>query len=365
MNALLYQPIFLAITGTASAVTAFRYVGSSGFRYQMQQHSLLLPFVLSLFFVFWLGARPISGIVFGDTYNYAVSYAGLDSSVHVAVDWHGEWIWGWLMVACKRLGLSVHAWFTIIEAGYILSVLWAVKRFTPTNPMLGMLFVFTSLMFFSFATNGLRNGLACHILLLAMSYFFDDRYVVCGVLCLVAFGIHRSVMLPIAGMVAGRYVLKDMKYAIVFWLISIVVSLVAGGAVTAFLGSLGFDERMSSYNTDNYVSQFNRTGFRWDFLLYSAVPIVLGGYVCLKKRIKDEWFRTLCVTYCLSNAFWVIVIRAAYSNRFAYLSWFMYPIIIAYPLINLPVWKDQDRRTAIILAAYCGFTLFMQIFYWI
>ena len=364
MDASLYQPLFLWITAVWAALYGFRNVSSPGYAIQMEKTSFLFPLLISLVFVFWIGGRPISGVYFGDTANYALSYSIMPTEGEISPSLKSEWVWGGLMFLCKQNGFDIHAFFTIVEAGYILSVLWAVKRFMPTNAALGILFVFTSLMFFTFGTNGLRNGLACHIILLAMSFFFDDKYIIGGLLCLVALGIHKSTMLPIAGMLAARFVLKDMKYAIFLWIGSIFVSLTIGGTVTDFFASLGFDDRMSSYNTADYANQFAQTGFRWDFLLYSAFPILMGRYVCVRKKIKDDWYKTLCITYCLCNAFWVLLIRAAFSNRFAYLSWFMYPIIIAYPLVNLPVWDDQDKKTAMILAAYCGFTLFMQLIYW-
>ena len=365
MDALLYQPIFLTVTGAASYILVAQYMSSPSSLLRQQQRSMALPLIMSLIFVFWLGGRPLSARAFGDTVNYALEYATMEASgVSVSMNWNNEWIWRMLMTACKSSGMSVWGFFTVVEAGYILSALWAVKRFLPTNPMLGMLFVWTSLMFFTFGVNGLRNGLACHIMLLAMSFFFDDKYVAGLALCLLAFGIHRSVMLPIAAMFAGRYIVRDFRYAIVFWVASIFVSLIMGGAITNFFASLGFDDRMSSYNTTEYAESFSNTGFRWDFLLYSSFPVLMGWYVCVRKGIRDDWYRTLCATYCLSNAFWVMVIRAAFSNRFAYLSWFMYPLVIAYPLINLPVWEDQDRKTGMILAAYCSFSLFMQVVYW-
>ena len=364
MHASLYQPLFLAITTSISFVTVFRNISSSGYGYQTRRRSVLFPLLLSLIFIFWLGGRPASGVYFGDSANYALSYSMMSPEGDINPSLTSEWIWYALMLLCKQSGLDIHTFFTIVEAGYILSVLWAVKRFMPTNPMLGMLFVFTSLMFFSFGTNGIRNGLACHIVLLAMSFFFDDKYLTGVVLCLMAFGIHRSTVLPIAGMFLGRYVLKDLKWVIYFWVASIVLSLIMGETLTDFLASLGFDGRMESYNTTQYNSEFSHTGFRWDFLLYSCIPILMGWYVCIKKQIRDDWYKTLCITYTLCNAFWVIVIRAAFSNRFAYLSWFIYPVVIAYPLVNLPVWDDQDKKTGIILLLYAGFNLFMWTVYW-
>lgn len=363
MPASLYAPLYLILTTLMAFAVGFRYESSSGYSLQLIKKDFGLPFLISLIFIIWLGNRPIDSL-FGDTGNYAASYFYMGSQGEVHFDLHTEWVWYTIMFVSKKIGFSVHAFFTLIEAGYIFSVLWAVKRFMPTNPMLGMLFVFTSLMFFTFGTNGLRNGLACHIILLAMSFFFDDKYIIGAFLSLIAFGIHRSTLLPIAGMLAGRYLLTDFKWVIYIWFLSIFLSLSLGKTFINFFSSLGFDDRMGTYNTSVYNADFSHIGFRWDFLIYSALPILMGWYVCVKKQIKDEWYKSLCITYTLCNSFWILVITAAFSNRFAYLSWFMYPIVIAYPLINLPIWKDQDKKTGIILLCYSGFTLFMQGYYW-
>lgn len=363
MDATLYQPLFLAIVTLLCIVIGGRFVSSPDYHLQQEQNDWIFPLAVSVALVFWIGMRPVSS-VFGDTVNYAKEYINMEVSV-VSMDWHSEWIWQWLMMGCKGAKLSIHAFFTIVEAGYILSAFWAMKRFVPTNPLLGMLFVWASLMFFTFGTNGLRNGLACHLVLLGISFLYDDKYVPGSLLFLLAFGIHRSVMLPITATLTGIYVISNPRHAIYIWLAAIPVSLVAGGAITSFFSSLGFDDRMASYTQGgNDMSQFSQTGFRWDFLLYSAMPVCMAWYVCVKREIQDNWYNALSVAYCLCNAFWILVIRSSFSNRFAYLSWFLYPIMITYPLVNLPLWQDQDRKTGGILLTYCGFTLFMQLIYW-
>lgn len=363
MDASLYQPIFLIVVTVLCVATGMRYVSSNGYTFQEMQSGTILPFILGVIFVFWIGNRPISGAYFGDTLSYAIAYNQLEIKT-VLISWSSEWVWSWFVLACKSVGLGVNGFFTLVAAGYVFSVLWAVKKFMPSNPMIGMLFVWSSLMYFTFGVNGLRNGLACHIILLAIAFLLETKYLYGILLCLVAFGIHRSTMLPIMG-IAAAFIIRDVKYAICFWLFSIPLSLVAGGAITSVFASLGFDDRMSGYtNIDNEMSQFSQSGFRWDFLLYSAMPVLMAWYVCIKRQVSDSWYNALCTVYCLCNAFWIIVIRSSFSNRFAYLSWFLYPIIIAYPLVNLAVWNDQDRKTGQILLAYCGFTVFMQLIYW-
>ena len=40
------------------------------------------------------------------------------------------------------------------------------------------------------------------------------------------------------------------------------------------------------------------------------------------------------IIYLTANAFWILVIRSSFSNRFAYLSWFLMAIIIFYPFFK-------------------------------
>ena len=154
-----------------------------------------------------------------------------------------------------------------------------------------------------------------------------------------------------------------------------------------FFAGLGFDDRMATYgnSTDQYADSFSSTGFRWDFLAYSAMPVWLTWYVTKKAekersmygdtieeaetnitgagRIADAHsmrvFNILATTYILANSFWVMVIKAAFSNRFAYLSWFLYPVVLAYAVIRLHIWPDQDRKAGLILLLHAGFTIIM------
>lgn len=363
MSPVIYQKVFVGVMAAIAAVMGGVRIASPDSRHKDSGSSLLLPLVICTLLVFWIGLRPVSG-AFGDTVVYNGIYSRLDPH-HVSMDWSGEWIWQWFMNGCKAAGFSVHAFFLLVAAGYVYSAFFAVYRFMPSDPMLGVVFVLCSLMFFPFAVNGLRNGLACHLVLLAFSFLFDSKWLPGALFCLLALGIHRSTMLPIATCLVGILLLRDVRIAIVIWIVSIFLSLVIGDAASNFFVRLGFDSRMEQYTqTINDFSEFSRAGFRWDFLLYSAIPVALAWYVCIHKGVTDNWYNVLCVIYCLCNAFWVIVIRAAFSNRFAYLSWFLYPVMIAYPLVNLQIWEDQNRKTGWILLAYAAFSAFMWFVFW-
>ena len=104
-----------------------------------------------------------------------------------------------------------------------------------------------------------------------------------------------------------------------------------------------------------------KIGFRWDFLLYSATGVYAGWYYIIKHKFNDAFYTRMFNIYLFANAFWILIIRAAYSNRFAYLSWFLLGLIIVYPLIKQQFLKNQSQKLAIILAIYFAFTFFMNL----
>ena len=361
----LYHGVFLYTVIILTFVSLSK-VKSIGYNQIIRGQDNYVPaLIVSLIMAIWLGMRPISGYYFGDTSNYAHTYELFQSGYMAKPEDAGEWVWVKFMFVCSQV-MDVNGFFTLVDLGYFGFTLWACRRLTPNNVMVSLLFVMGAFSFYTYGVNGIRNGLACSIVLLIFSYANGNKrdLIIAGLLSFFVINIHRTTMLPIALMVASLWCVKTFKTAYTFWILSIVISLVAGGAVTAFFSALGFDDRLS-YLSSLDEDKFSNIGFRWDFLLYSMMPIVLGYYVVIKRGIQDKTYLMLLNTYTFANAFWVMVIRANYSNRFAYLSWFMYPLVLAYPLLRLDIWgPDQGRRLNQIMLAHVGFTWFMSTFYW-
>ena len=327
--------------------------------------------ILTLMVTFYLGLRPVSDS-FVDMGLYA--YAFFHNSNHYTpVDLHREWFWTNIIIFCRRMHTTVNEYFLLVEVlniGCMFVMAWKLMR---KNLWLMMLFFMIAFQFYNFATNGIRNGLACSMELVAIAFLVESdkskasKYFAFFMMFL-ALGCHRSTLLPSVAALASYFYLKDPKYIFRFWLLSIGISLVAGPLVEQFFISLGFDDRMEQYSsvhmTGKLAGKFSGTGFRWDFLMYSAAPVLMIWYVTHVRHFTDKTFTTLGNTYLLCNAFWIMVIRSAFSNRFAYLSWFLYPVVIAYPLLRMNLWKDQDRKTAIIFFLYSGFSFFMYFIYY-
>lgn len=363
----LYYFVFLVLVWS----TVLYYVGSNGQKILHSEGSTMQggALLLTVFLIFFLGLRPHTGD-FGDTWLYAMNYDNQERSF-LSFSIHGEWMWRNIGAFCKLLGFNSYEYLTFVEVIYFGGMFICALLLMRRNLWLSMLFFVIAFSSYSYGTNGIRNGAACSIELVALALLAEkksSRTVFAIILMFAAMGIHRSTMLPSVSAIATLFWIKDTKTAIRFWVASIAVSLVAGPIVEQMIVALGLDDRMSMYSQGQYnettSSYFSRTGFRWDFLLYSSFPVLMIGYVTRHRKFTDVGYTIFANAYLLCNAFWIMVIRASFSNRFAYLSWFLYPVVIAYPLLRMNLWKDQDRKTAIILFLYSGFTFFMFFIYY-
>lgn len=366
----------------------FHYSNSKNCDKLLTRESMVPALVLTIFLIIFIGLRPI-WVGFGDTVIYSHTYKRI-TPVYGDIDWHAEWLFSIIRTWCKSMNFTVSGFFIIVEAGYMGFMFWAYKKALWENVWFAMMFALSAYSMFTYGVNGMRNGLACSVVTLAIIYAAKDKnIIVAGILCFFAMGIHKSTLLPTAALVVALYIIKKPKLALLFWLFSIPLSLVAGGPISSFFMGLGFDDRATAYMSGENLKygNFSSTGFRWDFLAYSAMPVWLIWYVMkqIEKRRKEmgiektleeeqsgvygagimadaesmQVFNVLAIVYLLTNAFWVMVIKAAFSNRFAYLSWFIYPLVLAYGVIRLHIWEDQDKKAGLILFLHASFTFIM------
>jgi len=372
-----YQSFFVIILLVITFSTAndnlntHRYYGRDQILSSNRQMMTLMVFV-----VLFIGLRPVHPI-FADTMGYVMRYENEIrwpaswSDVYYSKDIRNEWLWHFILMACARLNIPSWGWLTLVAFGYVGCAALAIKKlFKPNHTYIAFIFFISSFSFFSYAVNGMRNGLSVSIVLLAFSYLLCEKRNIIKFLLLafIAYNIHHSAMLPLACMLISYYALKNTKIAFLIWVLSIPASLFAHGFFESLLISISPDERLADNIGVQYqlggISGFSKTGFRWDFVLYSIMPIILGYYVVIRKKVSNNIFTNLLNTYLMCNAFWILVIRASFSNRFAYLSWFIYPIVLAYPLLELEFEENQRLWISRIMIVHTCFTAFMHfIFY--
>lgn len=308
------------------------------------------------FVIIYMGTRPISW-VFGDMLAYAEGFRRIqlmpDAPMKI------ELFFGYFTKFCTKL-MDADTYFLVVDLIYILPYYFLTRKYFSAYWFIPFLMIIGSFSFWSFGTNGIRNGMATSIFILSLLLYQRNKWLM-YILMAISYGFHNSLIIPISAFVlSGLY--KNPKVYFYIWLAAIPLSLLGENIWTTFFKSLGFeDERVNDYLTQNeeFQKQFSAIGFRWDFVLYSASAVFAGYYYIIKRGFKDQFYTHLWGTYVIANAFWILVIRANFSNRFAYLSWFLMAIIIAYPLFKVKFWDDHYKIVGRIFLAYYLFTYFM------
>ncbi len=364
LNVELYQPIFLTLIVILSLLASSKISQEDSYiLIEGDPKQKIEAFILASMIVLFIGARPVD-IHFGDMLVYNRMYEGALASGADYDFSEIEWAWYNLMIFCTKCYFESSVFFLIVCSLSVFSAYIGIVRLFKENAYYAMLFYVGTFCYYAYLTNGVRTGLAVGIMVLAISFMRKGflNQMICAFVCFLAYNVHHSMLLPIIGLYASYYLIKSPQYAIVFWFFSIILSLLLGNTIDAFFVSLGFDDRLNYItlgNNEDTMKVFSHTGFRWDFLLYSFVPLYFGWDIIKKYSIQDRAYFLLFNTYVISNSFWIMVIRASYSNRIAYLSWFIYGLCLAYPLLKLKLGSNQSSLTAKVLLANVGFTLFM------
>ncbi len=333
---------------------AFTQLQTKGYIIHNPKKKEYASLVLLLVVTLYMGLRPISGRYFGDmgTYNYDFEQYASGGEIYKSRDL----VWNVFMKFCSGI-MTAKMFFLLCATLYIVPIYLACKKWLGVDRYFLFLMFIASLSFWAYGTNGIRNGIATSMFIFAVSYTHNKyfRYFMLGL----SYFIHGSMLIPITAFILTLFY-KNPKHYLFGWLLAIPISLIFGGLLEPFIMSLGFGGNRAGYLTmSEFDDQFSSTGFRWDFLLYSMAAVNAGYYFIVKRKFEDKIYIQLFNIYVTANAFWILVIRASFSNRFAYLSWFLLAVIIFYPFFKKKFFNKQQKVLAFTIFAYFGFAYFM------
>lgn len=257
----------------------------------------------------------------------------------------------------RATGLPLSWYFGLIAAWYVGAYWLACRIMTRGRAQATLLvMIMCSSFFIAYGVNTLRAGMAISTAVLAIAMYSRSR-IWAGVLALIAINIHFSVALTICAF-GLAFVLKNPKWCLALWCLCLLLSFGMGNTVQDMLADLVTDERAKYLETEiSKQAGFNaaavallKKGFRWDFVAYSLLPIVVGWYYIYVKKFEDGMYKHLYCTYIIANAVWLLVIGAFFTDRFAYLSWCLSPILLMLPLCRARLFANQNMAVAATLA---------------
>ncbi len=324
---------------------------------------MLLAVVLTLL----IGLRPIdnrSAWMWGDTFNYKFLYNVRVGNPFVFNPLTENFIWDNLFDFWASNDLGLTNLFLISDAIYFGCTYLACRKWFPHDTAIAYLAFLGAFSTYSYSYNGVKAGVAAALFLLALAYY--EKRIWSVVLLIMSLGIHHSMQIPIAAYVLYLF-FKDPKWYFYGWLFCVMMAILHVTYFAYLFASLSSDESGSEYLTGRGYDAY-LTGFRLDFLLYSAAPVWVGYMIVIKNRIEvSRTYSCLLCSYLFTNGIWCLCMYAASTNRIAYLSWLMYPFVLLYPFLKEDLAGMSNNQYVMLskIAMYHFlFTFFMYVFYY-
>ena len=249
--------------------------------------------------------------------------------------------------------------FFIIATIYFGGIAIACQKLFPKDAAYAFVIYVGAFSTFNYATNGIKAGAAAAIFLCAIGFY--KKKLISIILLILSLGFHHSMVLPIVAFIICKYY-RSPKFYLIVWVISL---LIAAAHITYFQTLFG---GMTDDHGAEYLVMDNsgyRTGFRLDLVIYSSAPVILGYYIINKWRYSSKTYNFIYCLYLLTNSVWMLCMYASFTNRIAYLSWFMLPIVLIYPFFDKPFIRNQYRKLNVVAWWHLGFTLMMTYVYYI
>lgn len=349
ISAFLYKKIYMLL------VTILTLVTIDNRKCLAKREDLHGSVLLCLFLVFFIGYRPHDGYYFSDTANYA-DWWGINS-------WNGfTWntnnkIFDNIYNFMGSVFPDATEFFVLIAAVYFICILIACRKLFPANTLIAFLVYLSAFSTFTYATNGIKAGAAASLFLVALAY--RDKMWLSIIFLFFSWGVHHSMQLPVVAYVL-TLIFKNKNWYFGAWLFCLFMA----------IGNVRFFQNLFAGLTDesgaDYLISLNndwggKSGFRIDLVIYSVMPVIMGYYVKYKYKLEDRFYDIMLNIYLTCNGVWMLCMYAQFTNRIAYLSWFLYPILLIYPCFAI---RDEKHPLVMIrkkvVLFHLIFTLFME-----
>lgn len=283
--------------------------------------------ILIVYASFYLGTRDV--IAHTDTGVYLEYYNYLTTSFDF---WnYGEPIFYFLMALFAHY-FPVEYFFTFCAFVYIGGAYICMKRFFSSSAIYSLLLFFISPFFFLCGINVIRNGFAASLFLLSF-YWLNRNNKKMYTLMIVASLCHYSMFIVLFVFILSKYI-KSNFALLCIW----------GGVLLFYLINIRFSSFLGGiFNINESVENYLMTksdepsASLMNFFTYSASPVFLSCFFIYVKKYKDTIYLRLLNMYIILNIFYILVMDIQFAVRFSYLSGFLMPIVLVYPLIKVRI----------------------------
>ena len=291
-----------------------------------------------LYTVFYIGNRDYEIGVDTGNYKYAFDLIKFQESLEIKKDPLYDAISYFFAKHIDFQSLLIFCSFL-----YIFCALFGLKKIFKQNYYLPFTVFLITPYFFQFGINVMRNGVAASIFLVALGYYYtnDKKWKIIATLLFSMF-FHISMIVPLLFFLITKYI-KKTEYLFVAWLFSIVlavlkmnIAIVVADFISTFTIRVG-----------NYAQNVGEKSSWSNFLIFGAFPVLFAVYNIFVLKYANIFYKRLINAYILTHIPYIILIDTEYALRFGYLSEFMMPVLLLFPLMIEPKIKFSLSRIKI------------------
>lgn len=213
--------------------------------------------------------------------------------------------------------------------------------------------------FYDYIFNGIRQGIAMMLLILAFSYWtkkqnsfkFFISIALSGLFHYTAF-IFSFIMLVIL-----NFNLR-LRTIILFWIITATLFLTGENATLLefnFITKITYIDIYTSNEITHTFEKFNNVYHLFFSAFFLILSLLFLKYIRMGDKEK-ETYRLLIKCYTMFNSVFLMLGFIAYANRIAAFSWQIIPILVAYPILNKKKHSTYLLFLLILVASLIGIT---------
>ncbi len=196
--------------------------------------------------------------------------------------------------------------FIFIAVIYFIGTYIACRKFFHNNTLAAYLVFLIAFSTFSYAVNGIKAGAASAIFFYVLLLIKKDHPKISILLAVLSWTFHHSMFVCLAAYFVICFYSRP-KWYFLFWVVCLLLSLAHVSYFQNIFVNIS-DEKGASYlDSNNLAGWGGEIGFRYDFVLYSMMPILIGWYAIYKKGIISRQYNEILCFYLLVNGLWLCV----------------------------------------------------------
>ncbi|GBD61280.1 hypothetical protein TEH11_0963 [Tetragenococcus halophilus subsp. halophilus] len=261
----------------------------------------------------------------------------------------------------SQVSISYFFFILISTLLILLIIIVALKKVISFTQLPLFIFGYLSLFsFYSLVNNVLRQGFSAAFLLLMLVFLEKNKYIRAIFSLIVALSFHMSALIGAILIVLYKIKVPFKVYVYTYIITALTMLFNLNQRIVSLL-SFSFTNTIDNY-LQQYTSEASLTSYgetnRLDFLLFSLFWFFLALFFYKKFLYSDLFYLLVVKAYAVYGSIFFLFGFISFSDRLAVYSWFLIPLVLFYPLINM---QSKYRLIWLILGlAIC--VLMMYVF---